>query len=31
MYFPQKNVFNLQKQRPDHKETFDISFAKFVC
>lgn len=32
MYFPQKNVFNLQKQRPDHKETFLLlnSYAKWV-
>lgn len=32
MYIPQKNVFNLQKQRPDHKETFLLlnSYAKWV-
>lgn len=32
MYFSQKNVFNLQKQRPDHKETFLLlkSYAKWV-
>lgn len=27
MYFPQKNVFNLQKQRPDHLLN---SYAKWV-